>query len=215
MEMKKGIDLIKFLLLVFVLGYLGHLVYVQWFGAKQKEDLSLEETPLIVQQVRSIHQLATLKYTDEVVMDTLERYKNGEEQLTGNLLKARNPKNLQYMLIDSYTKRRLTLIVKGEARIGFDLDDPTFKIFQNQDSIWMHFPTPKILDLNVNPNDIEVFLENGSWSDQARKELLTKAKTKMTKSVNRLKLYSKAKKSLENVVKNTIQDERVLLVYFH
>src|SRR6218665_2036296 len=93
----------------------------------------------------------------------------------------------------SAIKRRLTLVVKGEMLYGVDLKTKDFDIIERNDTIVLQLPEPTLLSVSVNPSNTDVFVENGVWSDYARRKLMIKAKKKMIKSGEQLHLTTKAK----------------------
>lgn len=213
-RMKSKIRLIKNIIALVIVGFLGYLVYNFFFSKESTEEWEIENTPLHVESIRTISEIATVSYKDEVVVDTIEYYKNTEEQISGNLNKLIDPKEWKYGLKASKIKRRMTLIVKGEVRYGMDLTSKNYKISQNQDTIWFNLPKPVILDILVTPSSTEVFQENGTWNDNDRKLLETKAKIKLKRSAENLKLYEKSKNSVCDLFERMIVTDKKMIFYF-
>ncbi len=212
--MRNKIRFLKNLVVLLVVGGLGLLMYNKCSASKGNDGLKLSDSPLHVESIRKIAELATISFKDEVVADTVERYKNDTEKVTGNLAKMNDLEGLKDVLSLSTVKRRLTLIIKGEAKVGFDLTDKNYRIDQNKDTIWFHFPKAKILSVNLNPMETEVFQENGTWSDWGRKALMRKAKTIIEKDIANAKLIQKAEHGMDEVLRKVLRDERKILIYY-
>lgn len=211
--MKNSIRLLKDLVAILFLSLMGFLLFRACKDKPEPEDLVLEDTPLHIESIRKIAEVATISFKDEVVADTVEYFKDGEDKFLGKLNKISNL-DFKHAILLTNIKRRLTLIVKGEAKIGFDLTDKNYRIEHNKDTIWFHFPKAKILDVNINPTQTEVFQENGVWHDYARKQLMQKVNVKIRANVEQAQLFMKAENTMKNLLQKWVQDNRKLLIYY-
>ncbi len=202
------------MLILSILVALIVFVYYKFFRWDSEEDYQIENTPLHIESIRSIAEIATVNYKDEIVVDTIEYYTSANEKLQGSLERIIDPDEIKYGVRLSPIKRRLTLIIKGNLYYGFDLTDKNYKISQNKDTIWFNLPRPKLLTLEMNPSQTEVFQESGTWSDSERKILQRKAKNEFLKNVTDLKLDDKAKANMQDLIRSMIQDKRKLIFYF-
>ena len=100
--------------LVAAIVFVGYWGYQLFFKGGSSDEIVLEETPLKVEQIRSILELNTLKFQDEVVVDSVEYYKTGGDVIWGTLDKLTDPDQFKHGLKPDGVKRRLTLIVRGE-----------------------------------------------------------------------------------------------------
>jgi hypothetical protein len=211
--MRSSIRFLKNLVALLFFSFMGFLLFRACSDKPQPPELVLDETPLHIESIRKIAEVATISFKDEVVSDTIEYYKSGDDEFAGTLRKLADL-DLKNAIRNSEIKRRLTLIVKGEAKIGFDLTDKNYRIDQNKDTIWFHFPKAKILDINLNPSETEVFQENGTWHDYTRKQLLAKAKVKIERNVINAQLLQKAEDSMKDLIRKLMRDDRKLLIYY-
>jgi hypothetical protein len=134
------------LYLLVVCGVLGGLYY----GAVRfklmpdlftPKEVTIAETSTIVQEVKTIAELFSACYYDEVVLDTVRSTYLG------------------------LSKQRLVYTVRGRVYAGFDLSALDSTAMTVTDStIQVRLPEPVILDVVVNPSDYQVFLEEGEWS---------------------------------------------------
>jgi len=206
--------LIKNLLFLLLAGVGIYAVYIYFWGGDEK-GYGIDETPLHVEMVRSIAEISTISYKDEVVEDSVEFYTSTTDQLSGNVLKMTDLDFWKYGVRASNIKRRLTLIIKGEVRYGFDFKQRPIDVQFNSDTIWLNLPKPKILDVLVVPTATEVFQENGDWHDSARRAMEKKAIQQLKKNSEALNLNEKATKQMEKLLRNIVPKDRVLLIYFH
>ncbi len=202
---------ILFLLLVGI----GIFAIYRYFWGGDEKGYAIDDTPLHVEMVRSIAEISTISYKDEVVEDSIEYYDGTGEQVSGNLLKIADLDFWKYGVRASNIKRRLTLIIKGEVRYGFDFTKKPIDIQHNADTIWLNLPKPKILDVLVVPSATEVFQENGDWHDGARRSMEKKAIEQLKTNADALDLNKKATKQMEKLLRNIVPKERVLLIYFN
>ncbi len=108
----------------------------------------IEDTPVIIQQIKNIAQMFTQTFYDEYVYDT------------GVI---RTP-------IFSQNKR-LIFIAKGEVISGFDLSELSEKsIIRRDKSIVVKLPPARILDVVINPSGFETFIEQGQITFEESKK---------------------------------------------
>lgn len=206
--------LIVRLALVALIVFAGYWIYKLFFRVESKDEIVLDETPLKVEQIRSILQLNTLKFQDEAVVDTVEYYHSGTEALMGSLDKLMDVDQIKHGLSGDGVKRRLTLIMKGELLYGVDLQRKDFQFISKADSLIILIPKPELLSIALNPKGTEVYIENGEWQDYERMSLQRKARNKMIASGNRLKLAERAKAPLEKALRALVKTDKVLTIKF-
>jgi len=108
----------------------------------------IDETPVIIQQVKNITQMFTQTFYDEYVYDT--------GIIRTPLLKL---------------NKRLIFIAKGEVISGFDLSDLSEKsIIRREKSIVVKLPPARILDVIINPSGFETFIEEGEITFEESKK---------------------------------------------
>lgn len=108
----------------------------------------IEDTPVIIQQIKNIAQMFTQTFYDEYVYDT------------GVI---RTPLFNQ--------DKRLIFIAKGEVISGFDLSELSEKsIIRRGKSIVVKLPPARILDVVINPSGFETFIEQGEITFEESKK---------------------------------------------
>lgn len=213
-KIKEIRTLIIRLVLVALIAFGAYWVYQLFFKGDSADEIVLEETPLKVEQIRSILELNTLKFQDEAVVDTVEYYKSDSEVIWGTLDKLTDPNQFKHGLHPSSVKRRLTLIVRGELLYGVDLKRKDFQFLPKDDTLVLVIPQPELLSVSLNPKGTEVYLENGEWKDYERASLQRKARNKMIASGNRLKLPERAKAPLEKALRALVRTDKIVIIQF-
>ena len=196
--------LLKNLLALTIVVLAVFLVFRYLFNSDENE-LEIDDTPIRIESVRTIAEISVVSYSDEVVMDTVERYQ-GESSLF-------DPRDWVKWYNDSI-QRRLTLIVKGEIKYGLDLSEGNYKVDSNIDTIWLSLPNPKILDVIISPSKTEVFHERGKWDDSVRQRLEMHAKDELRKNAETLKLEDKARENSIRLFKKLISSQKKLIIQF-
>lgn len=199
------IRLIKNIVVIGAIALLGFIVYFYFFK-DSNDKLLIDETPIHIESIKTIAEISTVSYKDEIVMDTCEYYKK-----KSSLYDPRE----WIRMYDRNIKRRLTLIIKGEVKYGLDLTDSNFELNANQDTVWLKLPQPKILDIIVSPSNTEVFQEQGVWRDSDVKRLEGKAKSTLKQNAHEFKLDEKAAKNAKRLFKKLIQTNKTLVISFN
>ena len=144
----------------------------------RKDNSSIENTPIIIREMKNIAQLLTQRYYDECIVDTIigEKIEDAFSVVTYPPLFTNGFFISEEGLFE--IKKRYVLIATGMVKAGFDLsniDESKVKI--EEDSITLVLPPPQITDIIVNPSGFETFEEAGFWSFNERKQIQSRAKT--------------------------------------
>ena len=138
---------------------------------REKRGLTIDDTPVIVTKIRSLGELTTACYYDEIVLSQTKQNAFSSSAL-GSLAREGLGKD-----VDDH----LVIIAKGTVRAGLDLMDIAEEDIRFVgDTAYIRLPAPQYLDVIVNPSDFEVFAESGKWThaqvtglqDTARRRLL-------------------------------------------
>ena len=204
-NMKDYQRLIKNIIGLSLLIGLGLVVYFFFIREGEKE-LEIDDTPIHVESIKTIAEISTVSYRDEVVVDTLERHKGSFDLMS--------PTDWNNHVIERGVKRRLTIIYRGEVRYGLDLSEENYKVEQNKDTLWLTVPQPGVLDIIITPSETEVFQETGKWSDGDRKKLENEAKHKLKTNAENFGLQSKAKQNAERLLRKLVRTKKELVLRF-
>jgi len=200
-------EYVRLLKNIFVLGCIVFIVVLayNYFAPAGDSETKIADTPIHIESIKTIAEISTISFKDEVVIDTVEYY--------GEFTSVLDPDEWMRVL-NRGVKRRLTLIVQGEVKYGIDLTNKNYSIKSNKDSIWVVLPVPKILDVIVTPSKTEIFQEQGSWSDHTRRELESKAKDRIQKNAEAISLQKKAEDNTIRLFKKLIRTKRTLIITF-
>lgn len=200
---KEGKRLVVNLTVLLLLGAAIVISYKVFFG--EKKELTIDETPIQIESIRTIAEISTVSYKDEVVMDSVE-YENQDFSLY-------DPRKY-YDMYNRGVKRRLTMIITGEVRYGVDLSNNNFSVDATKDTIRLILPEPKLLDVIIVPSKTQIYLEKGSWRDSERHKMESGAKRKFKQNALALNLEKKARENTERLFKKLITDKRTLVIEF-
>ena len=157
---------------LFIWFLLGKLNLIPSIGNLfRSQPIKIAETPMLIKDIKELAELTTMVSFDEVVADsiTVDPATLAIKTITGLNL---NPLSPGY--------NRLVLVCKGKVMAGTNLAslEPS-QIFREKDSVSLGIPPAIILDIIVNPSDVETFIETGEWTAAAFEKVKIKAGEKM------------------------------------
>lgn len=150
----------------------------------KKETSVIENTPIIVREMKKIAQLLTQRYYDECIVDSVvgDKIEHASEMMINNPILLNKGLYLRkdgLVLVD----RRYVLIASGLVKAGFDLqtmNENDIEVFE--DSISCVLPAPVVTDVIINPSGFETFEEKGFWTFNERKAIQQRAKSRLKSS---------------------------------
>lgn len=184
--LKNILIIVLFVLTVFAvytaIARIAGLPEMRWFGSKKT--VEIENTPIIIREMREIAQLLTQQYYDECIVDTIY----GEKVSRISALKLMFPLVISQNYYVTETElmtieKRYVLIASGLVKAGFDLKTINENdIYIEDDSLSITLPEPIITDVIINPSGFETFEESGFWTFNERKEIQRKARILLEKN---------------------------------
>ena len=152
---------------VLLVGILLAALYFLPVNRRNKHALTIDDTPVIVTKIRSLGELTTACYYDEIVLtDTRQNLFSNDE---------------------------LVIIAKGTVRAGIDLMEMTDdRLRFSGDTVFVRLPAPQYLDIIVNPSDFEVFAESGKWTHDQVTGLQNTARQRLLMGADHYGLKTKA-----------------------
>ena len=127
-----------------------------------RKPVQIDDTPVMVQQVRAIAQLLTQSYYSEAVYDS--------GVISTPLFRS---------------NKRLIMIAKGEVLAGFELTGfDESSISRRGSTVSIRLPPPRILDVIINPSGFETFLAEGDIPFAERVQLQEQAKAKFRRDID-------------------------------
>lgn len=153
----------------------------------------IDSTPVLVKEVKAVAQLMTIANYDEVVVDTS---KSTEVKVPGF------PESNSGVTDNN----ELVLIAHGKIVCGADLAELDEKaIFLKGDSVSLKMPAARVLEAIVNPSDLEIFIETGTWAPDEVNQLKVKAREKMITRAREMGLLDKAAARNKVVMENFLR----------
>jgi Protein of unknown function (DUF4230) len=182
-----GIVLLLILLMrVNLLPSLGNIFY--------RQPLKIDNTGILVKEIRPLAQLVTVTAYDELVIDSIKYNRPG---FTDQLIRITTP----LPIATNYDE--LVLIARGRVIAGTDLNKlNTSDVFVLKDSASVILPAATVLDVIINPSDFETFSEKGTWESEEVTILKETARSILQKRVVQQGLLQKANLQATVVMKN-------------
>ena len=181
MEKKIIVKITPTAVLLVVLLLVGAFL-LHWGVQQEKRPLTIDDTPVIVSKIRSLGELTTACYYDEMVLTRTKQNAFSSTPL-GSLAEG----------LGKDVDDHLVLIAKGTVRAGLDLMDMTEEDVRFVgDTAYIRLPAPQYLDVIVNPSDFEVFAETGKWTHEEITGLQETARTRLLMGADHYGLKSKA-----------------------
>lgn len=173
---------VKIILLLVAILILKKMDWLPSWDIFSSKAVTIDDTPILIKDIRSLGQVITATYYDEVVVDSVIKHQFPQLPITDD---------------------KLVIIAKGKVLAGIDLKGlADSSVTVKKDTVWMQLPQTKIIDVIINPGDYETFEEKGKWSQEAVTAVKLKAKDKITgNAFNRniiVKANAKAKAVLED-----------------
>ncbi len=149
---------------------------------QEKRPLTIDDTPVIVSKIRSLGELTTACYYDEMVLSRTKPNAFSSSAL-GSLAEG----------LGKDVDDHLVIIAKGTVRAGLDLMEMTEEDIRFLgDTAYIRLPAPQYLDVIVNPSDFEVFAETGKWTHEEITGLQETARTRLLMGADHYGLKSRA-----------------------
>lgn len=190
---------ITFLLLVLVIFILQKTnVLPSWKEIFAPKKIQVEETAMIVRQVKNIAQLMTVETYDEVIADSS---KTNALSIVTQVFKNNPLAPLPFLAIP-----HVVLIMKGRVIAGIDLQQmQASAIHIHKDSISLQLPKAKILDVITNPSDVETFSEKGTWAPEEITLVKQKGKVIIVQHALQQDVLQKSETKATELITNLLQ----------
>jgi hypothetical protein len=180
---------IKIILAIVLLLIVGFIVIII---CKQKK-LKFVNTPAIIISIRKIAEFVTICFFEEKIMIKRKPKKIFDNKF-GHFIgdKLHNDDGIVY--------DEVCLIAKGNVRAGYDLQEINPQDIQISNKILqIKLPSPKIIDVIINPKGWDFYVEDGDWSNTDIKEIQSTAKEIIKQDAIDLGILEKAEQGKEKL----------------
>lgn len=162
------------------------------FGAKP---VVIDETPVLIKDIKSIGQLITYSFYDEAVADSVITTRGSA------FVNAFN--RLAPVPMLPTADKQLVLIGRGKVLAGIDLSLLTDTgLIIKDDTITLILPKPQIFATILNPGDFETFIEQGNWTNEEVILVKLKARRKIEAHALQQNILEKAGTKAKEIFKN-------------
>lgn len=142
----------------------GGVYYYRHFYQPEKEDIVIDKTATVVEEIRKISEFTSACYYEEMVLGYKKKKKD-----------------------------EMVLIANGKVRAGFDLSTiKADDVIINGDSLFVALEPAKIFDIIINPSGYDVFVEKGKWSHNQMTTIKDDARNKLAANANAYGILDKA-----------------------
>jgi hypothetical protein len=185
---------VKIILLLAIILVLKITNWLPSWNIFSSQPVTIDDTPILIKDIRSLGQVITATFSDEVVADSVIKHHFPQLPLTDD---------------------RLVIIARGKVLAGVDmklLADSSITV--TKDTVRMQLPQTKIIDVIINPADYETFEETGQWSQEAVTAVKLKAKDKITANAFTKNIIEKANTKAKAVIEDFLHAAGFKVVLF-
>lgn len=155
--------------------------FSSWFKPKP---VLIDNTPLVITQVKSIALLNTATLYKEMVIDSVNISYTTLPLVFYPFTFTPKPMEL---------RKEIVLIINGKITAGINLKNlADSNVFVKEDSVRLFLPRPKITDIFINPSGTETFYEKGNWSNEEMIAVKQIARTRLIAEAGKQQLLQKA-----------------------
>jgi hypothetical protein len=166
-----------------------------WGNIFSAKLVTIDETPILIKEIKSLGQVITATLYDEVVVDSTIVHRFPHLPLTND---------------------HLVIIARGKVLAGIDLKllaDNDVRVLK--DTVWMKMPATKIIDVIINPGDYETFEEKGNWSTEGVIAVKSKAKNKIIERSSNNNILEKATLKAKTVLHDFLLSSGFKVIYLN
>lgn len=114
----------------------------------------IDKTAVLIKEIKPLSQLITVSAYDEIVVDSTVLIPGA------GVLSLVLPPAV-------YINKSVVIIGKTITHVGIDMEKLTPADMRiTEDSIYLSLPNAQILDVILNPSDVEIFIEKGEWDNK-------------------------------------------------
>ena len=170
------------------------------------KDVLIENTPILIREIKEMAEMITVTAYDEVVVDTARASSlDVVKALTGVSFSPLSP---------AYD--RLVIVARGKVMAGTNLKLMSENnIAVTGDSVSIILPQAQILDVIINPSDYSTFTEIGTWTNDAVTRLKQRAGLKMQQRAIQKNILIIAENRSRMIMENFLKTAGFNKVYVH
>lgn len=152
----------------------------------KQQPVTIEQTGVWVKEIKALAQLVTVSAYDELVADTVRSLIPEAFRVPSVFPPVVLPRTF-------LGERRLVLVGKTTTHVGINMQSVNENSIQvTEDSIHLTLPRAQVLDVIVNPSDVDVFIEDGAWNGEAIAAVKNKLRRQAAQNVAQKGLLQQA-----------------------
>ena len=165
-------------------------------GLFQEQEVVIEKTGISLKEIKTLAQLITVSAYDELVADSTKTLLPEAFGITSVTPPIVLPKAI-------IGKKRLVLIGKTTTHIGINMEQLKEQdIYIIKDSIHLNLPKAVVLDVLLNPSDVDIFIEEGNWENEAVMQLKDKIRVMAANKITQRGLLIQAERKAKDILTN-------------
>lgn len=158
--MKKVKIIVTIVVILLVLAGGAFAAYKFGLFPQKDTELKIDKTANVVTEIKKISEFTTACFYEEIVLQESKASDNVTNKIAGFFGKK-----------EAICSDEIVIIANGKVRAGFNLKNLKDEDIVVKDSVLsINLPKAEIFDVIVNPSDFDVYIEDGTWSqDQVTK----------------------------------------------
>lgn len=158
--MKKVKIIVTIVVILLVLAGGAFAAYKFGLFPQKDTELKIDKTANVVTEIKKISEFTTACFYEEIVLQESKASDNVTNKVAGFFGKK-----------EAICSDEIVIIANGKVRAGFNLKNLKDEDIVVKDSVLsINLPKAEIFDVIVNPSDFDVYIEDGTWSqDQVTK----------------------------------------------
>jgi hypothetical protein len=170
-------------------------VFPSWKNFFTAKSVVIEDTPILIREIKELSQLITVTSYDEVVADSIKASNLDIVRALTGLTTPLSPPGDQ-----------IVIIAKGKVQAGTELSYLLEQdIFIKDDSIRIVLPPAKVLDVITNPSDFSTFIEKGDWTPAEVNAVKQEARNKILQRALQNNILSRADQRSHLIMENFLR----------
>ncbi len=159
----------------------------------KEQPVTIEPTGVWVKEIKALAQLVTVSAYDELVADTSRTLLPEIFRVPSVVPRVVLPRSI-------LGERQLVIVGKTTTHVGINMAALQEQDVQvTGDSIHITLPKAAILDVLLNPSDVDIFIEEGQWENDAIVQLKNKIRNMAAQKVVQKGLLAQSEQKAQRV----------------
>lgn len=122
----------------------------------KSDELAIDKTANVVTEIKKISEFTSACFYEEIILKDSKSSENIGNKVAGFFGKDK-----------AVFKDEIVIIANGKVRAGFNLENLNENdIIVTGDTLTINLPQADIFDVTVNPSGFDIYIENGTWTQE-------------------------------------------------